>query len=204
MSQLLNTAIHTHSGTGPRTGAEDSCPYLAQHKKLHFHMRRIDEQSVDEVWDCQLLVSFFCLLVLYFSIDPTIMPAHCSAKYQCGQARWGGGQWRVVESQLEALLNGRTAPRDCWLPSVLMFPCTPTSASLSMRTNFKTAEFLSIIWLFLRMRAFLPISVWNKFECKTILSIVRTCTFLPIFPDLEIQSKLNRLSSELFRKCSKF
>ena len=49
VSQLLNTAVHTHSGTGPRTATEDPCPYLAQHKKLHFHMRRIDEQSVDEV-----------------------------------------------------------------------------------------------------------------------------------------------------------
>ena len=88
-----------------------------------------------------------------------------SAKYQCGQARWGGGQWRVVESQLEALLNGRTAPRDCWLPSVLMFPCTPTSARLSMSTNLKTPVFLTIIWLFLQ--ASLPI-----FPCLEVLLLL--------------------------------
>ena len=103
-----------------------------------------------------------------------------SAKYQCGQARWGGGQWRVVESQLEALLNGRTA--DCRLPSVLMFPCTPTSASLSMSTNFKTPVFLPIIWLFLRMRAFLPISVWNKFEWKPFYQLSELfCQFSQIW-----------------------
>ena len=104
-------------------------------------MRRIDEQSVDEVWDCQLLVSIFCLCEFcIFPLTSLYCPRSAvgSAKYQCGQARWGGGQWRVVESQLEALLNGRTA--GCWLPSVLMFPCTPTSASLSMSTNFKTKQ----------------------------------------------------------------
>ena len=119
-----------------------------------------------EIVNFCVLVSFFCLLVLYFSIDPTILSAQCSG--QCKVPVWPGEvRRRSMESRWVTIRSITQWPH-CRL---LTAQCSnvPLHSHLcsvvSEHQLKKTPVFLTIIWLFLQ--ASLPI-----FPCLEVLLLL--------------------------------